>query len=137
VSVALAPNNVGRKGNIMKTPAMLHGDSRKRLLQGALIGFVATCVIGFGWGGWTLGSTAKQMAFTSATAAVVGVLAPMCADKFQLAADAPAQLAELKKIGSWQQANFVEKGGWATTTGTRSTDSAVAEACANLLRSAK
>ena len=44
----------------MEMPSILQGDSLTRLLQGAFAGFVATVVIGFGWGGWTLGSTAKQ-----------------------------------------------------------------------------
>jgi hypothetical protein len=42
-------------------------------------------------------------------------------------------LTELKKASSWEQGTFVEKGGWATATGTRSTDSAVVDACAKLL----
>jgi hypothetical protein len=117
----------------MKFPAMLQGESLKRLLQGAFVGFVATCIVGFNWGGWTLGSTAKQMADKSAMTAVVAVLAPMCVDKFRHATDATAQLTELKKASSWEQGTFVEKGGWATATGTRSTDSAVVDACAKLL----
>ena len=121
----------------MRFPSILQGESLKRLIQGAFVGFVATCVIGFNWGGWTLGSTAKQMADNSALSAVVAVLAPMCVDKFQHATDATVQLTELKKVGSWQQATFVEKGGWATATGARSTDSAVAESCAKLLNSGK
>jgi hypothetical protein len=44
----------------MQVPSILQGDSLKRLLQGAFIGFLATVVIGFGWGGWTLESTAKD-----------------------------------------------------------------------------
>jgi hypothetical protein len=116
---------------------MLRGDSLKRLLQGAFIGFVATCVIGFNWGGWTLGSTAKQMADTSASSALVAVLAPICVEKFQLAAGADANLAELKKISSWQQGTFVEKGGWVNPTGTKSTDTSVADACAKLLNGLK
>ena len=47
----------------MQVPSILQGDSLKRLLQGAFIGFLATVVIGFGWGGWTLGSTAKVHSF--------------------------------------------------------------------------
>jgi hypothetical protein len=118
-------------------PSILQGDSLKRLLQGAFIGFVATCVIGFNWGGWTLGSTAKQMADTSASSAVVAVLAPICVEKFQRAADAGVNLAELKKVSSWQQGTFVEKGGWVNQTGTKSTDVAIADACAKLLNGLK
>ena len=117
----------------MRIPAALQGESLKRLSQGAFVGFVATAIVGFNWGGWTLGSTAKLMADKSALSAVVAVLAPMCVEKFQHAADATTQLAELKKAASWQQGTFVRDGGWATSTGVRSTDSAVAETCANLL----
>ena len=87
----------------MEMPSILQGDLLTRLLQGAFAGFVATVVIGFGWGGWTLGSTAKQLADKNAGAAVVAVLAPMCADKFRHGADATANMAELKKVSSWMQ----------------------------------
>jgi len=43
----------------MQLPAMLQGESVKRLLQGAAAGAVATIVVGFYWGGWSLGSTAE------------------------------------------------------------------------------
>ena len=55
----------------MQVPSILQGESLKRLLQGAFTGFLATVVIGFGWGGWTLGSTAKEMAGKSASSAVI------------------------------------------------------------------
>jgi len=98
----------------MQVPSILQGDSLKRLMQGAFIGFLATVVIGFNWGGWTLGSTANKMAEKSASTAVVAALAPICVDKFQHASGAAANLAELRKVSSYQQSSFVEKGGWAT-----------------------
>jgi hypothetical protein len=121
----------------MQVPPILQADSLKRLLQGAFIGFLATVIIGFGWGGWTLGSTAKEMAEKSAGAAVVSALAPICVDKFQHAAGAVANLAELRKVSSWQQGSFVEKGGWATLPGSDSANSAVAQACAKMLDNLK
>ena len=65
-------------------------------------------------------------------------LAPVCVDKFQRAGDASANLAALKKIDTWSQGDFVEKGGWATVPGTNSSErvSAVARACAALLNGA-
>jgi hypothetical protein len=117
----------------MQLPPILQAESRTRLLQGAVAGFLATVVIGFGWGGWTLGSTAKQMAEKNASAAVVAVLAPMCAEKFRQGADATANMAELKKVSSWMQDSFIEKGGWATFPGMTSPDRSVAQACATLL----
>jgi hypothetical protein len=110
----------------MQLPSILQGESRTRLLQGAFAGFLATVVIGFGWGGWTLGSTARENAAKSAAAAVVAVLAPMCAD-------ASANMVELKKVSSWMQDSYIEKGGWAIFPGMTSPDRGVAQACATLL----
>src|SRR4030088_1402957 len=121
----------------MEMPSILQGESLTRLLQGAFAGFVATVVIGFGWGGWTLGSTAQQMADKNASAAVVAVLAPMCADKFRQGADAAANMVELKKVSSWMQDSYIEKGGWATFPGGAPPERGVAQACANLLTTLK
>ncbi len=133
MSVALAPKLVERKEIIMQVPSMLQGESLTRLLQGAFAGFLATVVIGFSWGGWTLGSTAKEMAEKNASAAVVAVLAPICAEKFRQGAEATANLAELKKVNSWMQDSYIEKGGWATFPGMTSPDRGVAQACVTLL----
>src|SRR5512136_734850 len=43
---------------------------------------VLTMIIGFAWGGWVTGGTAKSMAETVAEAAVVKRLAPMCVVQF-------------------------------------------------------
>jgi ABC-type nitrate/sulfonate/bicarbonate transport system permease component len=72
----------------MQLPKIFQGESLTRLIQGAVAGFLATVVIGFGWGGWTLGSTAMKMANQSANSAVVTALAPICVDNFQHAAEA-------------------------------------------------
>ncbi len=48
----------------------------------------------------------------------------------------PANLVELKKVSSWQQDTFIEKGGWATFPGMSSPERGVAQACANLLAAA-
>ena len=60
----------------MQTPAWYQGESLKRLLQGAAVGVVATLVVGFGWGGWMLGSSAKTLADSAASSAVVAAIAP-------------------------------------------------------------
>ena len=121
----------------MQVPSILQGDSLKRLLQGAAAGALATIVIGFYWGGWVTGGSNKEMVQRSATTAVVAALAPICVDRFQAQAGAAANLTELKKISSWQQASFIEKGGWATMPGATSPDAAVARACADLLGNLK
>lgn len=116
----------------MKLPTILQGDARKRLLQGACAGALATMVIGFSWGGWTLGKTADRMADQRANNAVVAALAPICVDKFQRATEATATLAKLKTIDSWRQDRFVVDGGWATFPGS-APNLDVAEACAKIL----
>jgi hypothetical protein len=81
----------------MRLPSILQGESLKRLLQGAAAGAVATMIIGFNWGGWTLGSTAEKQVKDAEQASIVRVLAPICADKFKHSADAGTNLEALKK----------------------------------------
>ncbi len=121
----------------MQSPKIFQGESLTRLLQGAFAGFLATVVIGFAWGGWTLGSTAVKMADQSASRAVVAVLAPICVDKFQNAAEAKATMVQLKATDAWSQDTFIEKGGWATLPGMKSPNQNVAEACAKMLTNLK
>ena len=121
----------------MPTSAWYQGESLKRLLQGAAVGVVTTLAIGFGWGGWMLGSTAKTLADTAANSAVVAAIAPICVDQFQRSADAGNNLTALKKISTWEQATFVEKGGWALMPGSKAVDSGVPQACAAILSNLK
>jgi hypothetical protein len=121
----------------MQLPPFLQGDSLTRLIQGIAVGAIATAVIGFYWGGWVTGGTAQQNSKRAADTAVVAALAPICVDNFQRAAGATLNLVELKKISSWQQGSFIEKGGWATMPGTSSIDSTVARACAEMLGNLK
>jgi hypothetical protein len=121
----------------MQLPAILEGESLTRLVQGAVAGAVATLVIGFMWGGWVTGGTAKEMAQKGASSALVTALAPICVDKFQHSPEAATNLVELRKVSSWQQGNFITKGGWATMPGTTEANSAVADACASMLNAMK
>jgi hypothetical protein len=90
-------------------------------------------VVGFSSFGWTLGSTAERMAKERAQTAVVDVLAPICVERFQHQTDAATKLIEFKKVSSWDQRSFIEKGGWATMAGTDAPNSAVVTACAERL----
>jgi hypothetical protein len=129
--------NFFSKEQTMELPEFLQGESLNRLIQGAVAGCIATAVIGFNWGGWTLGSHAKQMADLAATNAMVAAIAPICVDQFQRSPDATNNMVELKKVSSWQQASFVEKGGWAVMPGSKAPESGVSQACASLLGSLK
>ena len=107
----------------------------KPLLWGIVGGALAMAFVGFTWAGWVTGSKAESTAAQRAKDAVVVALAPICVDKFKHAGDAAANSATLKKTDAWSQAEFVEKGGWATVPGPDNPDqvSAVAKACAALL----
>jgi hypothetical protein len=107
----------------------------KPALWGVAGGAIALAIVGFSWGGWVTGGKAEADATQRANAAVVVALAPVCVERFQRAPDVSANLAALKKVDSWSQGEFVEKGGWATVPGSKATDqlSAVAKACASLL----
>ena len=107
-------------------------------LWGALAGAIALAIVGFSWGGWVTGGTAETLARNSAATAVVAALTPICVEKFQQAADASANLVEMKKATyASDQSKFVEKGGWATMPGSTEPNSAVAKACAESLGSKK
>jgi hypothetical protein len=85
---------------------------------------VLTMIIGFAWGGWVTGGTARSMAQT---------LAPMCVVQFKQAPGKDQKLEELGKTDSWKRSEYVEKQGWATLPGEEKPDSKVAEECARLL----
>jgi hypothetical protein len=117
---------------MLKLPPALQGDSLTRLLQGIAIGAVATIVVGFYWGGWTLGSTATKMANDRAEKAVVMALAPVCADKFAALPNAVAKKAALVKVDSWKRSEEFPKE-FVTLPGESSTNSDLVEACYKLV----
>ena len=118
----------------MQVPSILQGESLSRLLQGAAAGAVASIVIGFSWGGWMTGSTANRLAVERVDTAVVAALTPICVEKFLQNSDAKANLAVLQKISTtWEQGDYLEKGGWATQPGATSPDYHLARACAEKL----
>lgn len=117
----------------MQLPSILQGESRTRLIQGAVGGSLLTMVIGFGWGGWQLQSTAHKAAELQTNNALVAALAPICVDKFRQAADVKATTVALNATDTWKRDTFVEKGGWATFPGAAEPNRDVAEACATIL----
>jgi hypothetical protein len=75
---------------------------------------IAATVVGFSWGGWVTGGSAREMAEESAAQARQELAAVVCVDRFMAAPDVSAQLTALKGIErSYQRGKFVEDGGWA------------------------
>ena len=96
----------------------------KTLLVWACVGSIAaTLVVGFTWGGWVTGGTARDMAGDASGEARGQLASVVCAEGFMAAPDAAAQLVALKGLsGSYQQRQFVEKGGWAVMPGKDAAD---------------
>jgi len=94
---------------------------------------VLTMIIGFAWGGWVTGGTARSMAEKMAEDAVVKRLAPICVVQFKQAPGKDQKLKELKDTSTYQRGEYLEKQGWATMPGEEKPDSKVAEECARLL----
>ena len=120
----------------MQVPSILQGESLTRLLQGAAVGAVATMIVGFNWGGWSLSSTADKMAKEQSDLAVVRALAPVCADKFRALPDAAAKTVALSKVNSWKRADEFPKE-FVTLPGETYPSSALVNACSTLLLAPK
>jgi hypothetical protein len=87
----------------------------KTVLFWACAGCVAVAtIVGFSWGGWVTGGSAREMAEDSAAQARQELAAVVCVDRFMAAPDVGVQLTALKEItSSYAQGKFVEDGGWA------------------------
>ena len=120
----------------MQVPPILQGDSVTRLLQGAAAGAVATMIVGFYWGGWSLGSTADKLAKDRSELAVVAALAPVCADKFRALPDAEAKQVALSKVNSWKRRDEFPKE-FVTVPGKSYPSSGLVDACYTLLLAPK
>ena len=75
---------------------------------GLACGAVIAMIIGFGWGGWTTAATTQKVA----EEAVLASQSAICVAQFIQQPDREEKLAELKKIGNWKRAEYIEKGGW-------------------------
>jgi len=69
------PRVLAWKGNALEVQST-------RLLQGIALGVIATLVVGFSWGGWVTGGTAKSMAATAKADGQMSVLVPLCVTQF-------------------------------------------------------
>jgi hypothetical protein len=106
----------------------------ERTLWGAVGGAIALAGIGFSYGGWMTGGKAAEMAQRQADSAVTAALTPICVENFRHADNADGNLTKLKAISyAYEKSTFVAQGGWATFPGKTEPQSAVAQACADIL----
>jgi len=106
-------------------PAILQGEARTRFLQGIAFGAVAAMTIGFIWGGWVTGGTARSMTAMAETSGRMSVLVPICVAQFTAADGA---LAKFKAAGSYSRDSII--GEYVKTVAATSMDYSLARACA-------
>jgi hypothetical protein len=100
---------------------------------GLICGAVIAIIIGFALGGWVTGGTAQ----TTAEAAVIERLAPICVAQFNQDLEKDKKHKELKGKSSWDRDKYVKEQGWATMPGEKDPDSDVAEKCAEQILAIK
>jgi len=105
----------------------------KTTLLGAVCGAIVLVIVGFSWGGWVAGGTAREMAEEMAENAVVDHLARICVEQFRRDSAKDRKFEELKKEQTWTRDRYVEKQGWATMPGRTKADKKVAKMCAEMI----
>jgi len=106
-------------------PAILQGEARTRFLQGIAFGAVATIAIGFIWGGWVTGDTARTMSAMAESSGRMSVLVPMCVAQFTAADGA---VGKFKAASSYSRENVISE--FVKTVASTSMDYSFARACA-------
>jgi hypothetical protein len=81
--------------NIMQAPAWL-----KPGLYGSACGAVALAVVGFSWGGWVTGGTARRMAADQSQTDEVSALTSICLDQSKRDPQLTERVALLKAASS-------------------------------------
>lgn len=112
---------------------MITSEWLKPRLYGAVVGAVALATVGFTWGGWVTGGTAKEMAADQAKLEVVAALVPICIQQSSQDPQVVETLAQLKEARSYQRSDMLIKAGWATMPGSSDPNRNVAKACMKVL----
>src|SRR3954468_13605962 len=112
------------KETIMRIPAILQGEARTRFLQGIVFGAVAAMTIGFIWGGWVTGGTARDMSAMAENSGRMSVLVPMCVAQFTAFDGA---VAKFKAASSYSKDTVV--GEYVKMVGATNMDYSFARAC--------
>jgi hypothetical protein len=94
---------------------------------------VLTVIVGFTWGGWVSGGSAKERAETAAESAVAKLAADICAFRFLAAPDVATQLSALKDEASYERDDMIVDGGWVTFAGAKEPVHGAAQLCADHL----
>jgi hypothetical protein len=107
--------------------------AKKVVFWFAVVAIVVVLIIGFNWGGWVTGGSARDTAVQSGKDAVILRLAPICVYQFNQDPEKDQKLTELKEVSAYQRDDYVMEQGWATIPGEEEPDKKVADECAKLL----
>ena len=99
-------------------------------IWGLIGGAIIAMVIGFQWGGWATASTTQKIS----EEAVLKSQATICVAQFMKESKTKGTMAELQKMGSYDRADFIAKGGWDKMPGQKEAASGVSTACAEGLQ---
>jgi hypothetical protein len=103
-------------------------------ITGAIVGAIATMILGFSQGGWYTGGSAERLAQQKSDVAVIDALVPVCISQSKLDPEATAKLGQLTAIKtSYEQRDFVIKAGWATMPAADEPNRDLASKCADAL----
>jgi len=103
-------------------------------ITGAIVGAIATMIIGFSQGGWYSGGSAERLAQQRSDVAVIEALVPICVSQSKLDPDTTAKLGQLVAMkSSYEQRDFVMTSGWATMPAANEPNRDVASKCADAL----
>jgi heme A synthase len=122
----------------MINPIELRGVKMKKeyikpFAWGMAVGMVVLLIVVFSAGWVVTSNSAKAMAQVISSKAMVDRLAPISVAQFLQDPNRVARLAELKKLDSWERADFVKQQGWSIMPGEKESDYNVANECARLL----
>jgi hypothetical protein len=103
-------------------------------VTGAIVGAIATMILGFSQGGWYSGGSAERLAQERSAVAVIDALVPVCVSQSKLDPAATTKLGQLVAMKtSYEQRDFVISSGWATMPAADGPNRDVASKCADVL----
>ena len=110
--------------------------SKSTLMWSSAGSVVVALVVGFTFGGWVTGSTARDMVTSAGEEGRFDLASAICVERFMSQSDVNERLTELQDIGStFRQRQFIEAGDWAVMPGAESATRQAADLCARVLAS--
>ncbi len=108
----------------MTTPEWL-----KPGIYGALLGAAFVGIVGFSWGGWVTGGTARDSAMALSQKDVVAAMVPVCLDMAETDPERVQKLATIRAATTYKRRDALMEAGWATVPGAESPNRDIAQAC--------